>query len=65
MRTLARILILLFLAGLFAFCIFGFLASGEVEGEARLKWRMGYSLVGLAVLAGIVVTAKGFGTKPD
>jgi hypothetical protein len=65
MNTIARILLLIALFGLLAFCLFGFLASGELEGERMLKWRIGYSLGGMAVLTGIVLTAKGHGNPAD
>jgi uncharacterized membrane protein YuzA (DUF378 family) len=36
------------------FCAFGFLATFEGEGGSFLAFRIGYAVVGLACLAGIV-----------
>lgn len=65
MKTIARFLLVIFLTLVTGFCVFGFLAAGEVEGTAQLKWRLAYSLIGLASLAGIVATAKSFGTNSE
>lgn len=34
------------------FCVYGFLASGELEGAAEIAWRTGYALAGFTALAG-------------
>ena len=65
MNAIARFLLVTFLTAVTGFCVFGFLAADEVNGTARLRWRLAYSLVGLASLVGIVATAKSFGTKAD
>lgn len=54
MPLAAKILFALILAVLAAWSVFGFLAAGELGNEStRLAWRIGYSTLGLAALAGI------------
>jgi ribosomal protein L7/L12 len=54
-RTFVRILGLLALLGVSVFCMFGFLATYEDSDAARrLPWQIGYGLIGLGCLAGIV-----------
>lgn len=65
MKTLARSLLLLVLLALLAFCGFGFLASAEVAEPVRFKWRLIYTCAGLALMCGMVATAKGFNNKGD
>ena len=34
------------------FCIYGFIASGELQGNHEILWKTGYALVGVACLLG-------------
>lgn len=42
------------------FCVFGFLASGELDGGREVAWRTGYAIAGLAgMTVAFVLTRKG------
>jgi len=54
MQLAAKTVVALILAMLAAWSVFGFLASGEPGNEStRLAWRVAYSAMGVAALAGI------------
>ena len=40
------------------FCVYGFMASGELEGTRELAWRSGYAIAGCLALLGAIVQAK-------
>jgi hypothetical protein len=52
--TFARVLAILVLLGITAFCVFGFLATWEYpEASDRLPWQAGYGLIGVLCLGGV------------
>ena len=59
MKTVARILAVLALLGITAFCLFGFMATDEYpEAAKRLPWQIGYAAMGLACLVGIAAILR-------
>lgn len=55
MQTSLRIIGAIALLAVASFCSFGFMASYEyTEAFRRLPWQLGYGLVGIACLFGIV-----------
>jgi hypothetical protein len=54
MVIVARILIIIVLLPILAFCVFGFLATFEPGSD--LRWRIGYAIGGFICLAGIAWT---------
>ena len=44
MNLVARAFLTLVLLGVLTFCVFGFLASYEVEGSTRWPWQLGYGV---------------------
>ncbi len=58
-RPLVRIVIALFLLLVTGFCVFGFLAAGELAQAAeRLPWQVGYAIFGLASLSGVAAVLR-------
>ena len=58
MNTALRILGVLALIGVMAFCVFGFLATYELGISARYPWQRGYAFGGLASLIGVVLLLR-------
>ena len=55
MPLLARILIILLLLPILAFCALGFLHTFEpIDAATRLRWQLIYGVVGTACLVGII-----------
>jgi hypothetical protein len=53
MQALSRILLAIILPGVFAFCVFGFLATFEpLPPPTQWTWRAIYAGIGLAALVG-------------
>jgi hypothetical protein len=66
MRLLARITGALALLAFTGFCVFGFLASFEYpEAAERLPWQIGYSVLGVVGLLGVVqLVRRGVASPP-
>jgi hypothetical protein len=61
-RLLARVLAILVLCAAGLFCVFGFLAAGELSDPARrLPWRVGYGMIGLGCAVGAGLLLRGGG----
>ena len=58
MRALKAIVGALVLLAIAAFCLFGFAASFEGRSGLFLAFRIGYAVIGLGCLAGVVVLIK-------
>jgi hypothetical protein len=55
MKNPGRVLLTVFLLGVAGFCVFGMMASGEVERRStRLIWQFGYGAVGLWCVIGMI-----------
>ena len=58
-RMFPRVLAALALMPVLAFCVFGFFASYEYsEISERLPWQIGYAVVGLACITGMVMLLR-------
>ncbi len=59
MRRLVRIIGMLALLALTVFCVFGFMATYEYPDVAkRLPWQIGYGMLGLTCLGGVVMLLR-------
>ncbi|MEO8351844.1 MAG: hypothetical protein ABI680_08930 [Chthoniobacteraceae bacterium] len=51
-RIIAVVGVCVILIGVTLFCVFGFLASSEIEAEQRPPWRVGFIAAGIGALGG-------------
>ena len=58
MKTVLRLVLILLLLGVAAFCAFGFLASFEPHDGNWLPWQLLYAAFALAALFGIARTTR-------
>lgn len=59
MQTLSRIIGVVVLMAVIGICIFGFAATFEYsEISKRLPWQVGYGLIGLICLLGVVTVLR-------
>jgi hypothetical protein len=41
------------------FCVYGFIASGELNGAPETAWKTGYSIAGILALVAAFLLARG------